>query len=278
MVPEKSIPVVAVDALEIVFAHRNKAYGAYQLRRAYPGYLARALGIGFLLILTGLVLPALLSAVSGAFPAFAEKESEITLGPPPELEKREVPLPATPKTFIPPPLAQERFVPPVVMRDNEARDEVPPVVDNLVNTKDKIGAIDQEGKAEGPPEDIRNSDFGGVIEHPAPPAEDKVYEFMDVNKMPGFPGGEKELFAFLANNIKYPVMARESGIQGMVALSFVVDKNGNITDVTALKEVGGGCTKEAIRVVQMMPRWNPGEANGNPVKVRFVLPIRFKLD
>ncbi len=96
--------------------------------------------------------------------------------------------------------------------------------------------------------------------------------------MPVFGTGERDLLEHLAKSIKYPPLARENNIQGVVVLSFVVDKEGKIKDVTTLKDIGGGCAKEAIRVVQLMPRWSPGEANGNPVNVRFMLPVRFKLD
>ncbi len=99
----------------------------------------------------------------------------------------------------------------------------------------------------------------------------------DVQKPPSFPGGEAALMRFLAENIKYPEMAREAGIQGVVVVSFVVGKDGNINDIALLKEVGGGCSKEALRVVKTMPRWSPGEAQGHAVKVRFTLPVRFAL-
>ncbi|MCB0533188.1 MAG: energy transducer TonB [Lewinellaceae bacterium] len=73
-------------------------------------------------------------------------------------------------------------------------------------------------------------------------------------------------------------MARENNIQGVVALTFVVDKDGRVREVNVLKDIGGSCGKEALRVVETMPRWLPGEANGHPVKVRFTLPVRFRLE
>jgi protein TonB len=108
-------------------------------------------------------------------------------------------------------------------------------------------------------------------------ATDTIFESYDVQKMPSFPGGDAEMMRFIRDNLQYSSIARESNIQGTVALSFVVGKDGGITAVKVLKDIGGLCGKEATRVVNMMPKWTPGEANGHPVKVRFTLPIRFRL-
>ncbi|MEQ1747106.1 MAG: energy transducer TonB, partial [Saprospiraceae bacterium] len=112
----------------------------------------------------------------------------------------------------------------------------------------------------------------------APKQEDKTYEMFDIQKPPSFPGGDGELLKYLSQNIKYPPLARENNIQGSVVLTFVVAKDGSVRDVNIVKDIGGGCGKEAIRVVQSMPKWIPGEANGNAVKVRFTLPVRFRLE
>jgi protein TonB len=101
--------------------------------------------------------------------------------------------------------------------------------------------------------------------------------FMVVESMPAFPGGESELHRYLAENIKYPQMAKESGIQGRVFVTFVVEKNGSVTDVKVLRGIGGGCDEEAIRVVKNMPKWTPGKQRGKPVRVQFNLPVKFTL-
>ena len=95
--------------------------------------------------------------------------------------------------------------------------------------------------------------------------------------MPEFQGGDEELMKFLKNNISYPQMAKEAGTQGTVHLTFVVEKDGSITDVKLLKGIGDGCEQEAMRVVKMMPKWKPGINHGNPVRVQCNLPIKFKL-
>jgi len=101
--------------------------------------------------------------------------------------------------------------------------------------------------------------------------------FTVVEENPGYPGGEVEMRKFLQENMKYPQMARESGIQGTVYVTFVVEKDGNITDVRILRGIGGGCDEEAMRVVRSMPRWNPGKQRGQAVRVQFNLPVRFVL-
>ena len=110
--------------------------------------------------------------------------------------------------------------------------------------------------------------------------EEEVEEqqiFMVVENAPAFPGGDAARMKFLQDNIKYPQMARESGIQGTVYVTFVVERNGNVTDVKILRGIGGGCDEEAVRVVQNMPKWEPGKQRGKPVRVQFNMPIKFTL-
>ncbi len=101
--------------------------------------------------------------------------------------------------------------------------------------------------------------------------------FVVYEKSPMFPGGPSAMNKFLAKNIEYPTMARESGIQGTVYLSFVVEIDGSITDVKAVRGIGGGCNEEAVRVVKKMPKWTPGEQRGRAVRVQFSLPVKFIL-
>lgn len=101
--------------------------------------------------------------------------------------------------------------------------------------------------------------------------------FTIVEEMPSFPGGEAELFKYLGKAIKYPQMAADAGIQGVVYVTFEVDKDGKVKDVKVLRGIGGGCDEEAIRVVKAMPAWKPGKQRGKPVRVQYNLPIRFTL-
>ncbi len=121
-----------------------------------------------------------------------------------------------------------------------------------------------------------------AIEVYVPPAreEEEVVEteiFTVVESMPEFPGGAEQMMIFIAKNMKYPPMARESGIQGRVFVNFVVEPNGSVSNVKVLRGIGGGCDEEAIRVVESMPKWTPGRQRGKAVRVSFNLPVRFTL-
>lgn len=121
-----------------------------------------------------------------------------------------------------------------------------------------------------------------VIEVYVPPVrEEEVIEeaeiFTVVESMPEFPGGPAKMMEYIAQNIKYPAMARESGIQGRVFVNFVVEPNGSVSNVKILRGIGGGCDEEAIRVVEAMPKWTPGRQRGKAVRVSFNLPVRFTL-
>jgi len=114
-----------------------------------------------------------------------------------------------------------------------------------------------------------------VIEAEAEEEEHVI--FLVVEDEPGFPGGEEARMRFLQQHMRYPAIAREAGIQGTVFVTFVVERDGSITDVQVVRGIGGGADEEAIRVVRMMPRWTPGKQRGRPVRVQFVMPIRFTL-
>ena len=101
--------------------------------------------------------------------------------------------------------------------------------------------------------------------------------FTVVETQPQFPGGEDSLYNFIYSNLRYPQVAKDNAIEGRVFLTFVVEKDGSITNVKIKRDIGGGCGHEAKRVVEMMPKWIPGKQNGKPVKVQFNLPIIFKL-
>ena len=116
-----------------------------------------------------------------------------------------------------------------------------------------------------------------VIEDNAVVNEDENQIFVFVEEYPEFPNGEENLYKYLGSNIKYPHDALENGIQGTVVVKFVVEKDGSISNVKAVRKIGGGCDEEAVRVVKRMPRWKPGKQSGKPVRTEFTLPIQFKL-
>ena len=120
-----------------------------------------------------------------------------------------------------------------------------------------------------------------IEEYVAPEVvEEEVVEqeiFQIVEEMPSFPGGEGKLMEYVAKNIKYPQIARETGIQGRVFVGFVVEPDGSISNVKLLRGIGGGCDEEAMRVIKSLPKWKPGKQRGKPVRVSYQIPVLFKL-
>ena len=115
------------------------------------------------------------------------------------------------------------------------------------------------------------------VEAPVEEEEEEVV-FVIVESMPEFPGGQQALFKYLSENVKYPVIAQENGIQGRVICQFVVNKDGSIVDVEVVRSGGDpSLDKEAVRVIKSMPKWKPGKQRNQPVRVKFTLPVNFKL-
>ena len=115
------------------------------------------------------------------------------------------------------------------------------------------------------------------VEAPEEEEEEEVI-FVVVETMPEFPGGQQALFKFLSENVKYPVIAQENGIQGRVICQFVVNKDGSIVDVEVVRSGGDpSLDKEAVRVIKSMPKWKPGKQRGKAVRVKYTVPVNFKL-
>ena len=128
-------------------------------------------------------------------------------------------------------------------------------------------------------EDDKNTEV--IIQAPVEVQEEEEEEevvFVVVEKMPEFPGGQQALFKYLSENVKYPVIAQENGIQGRVICQFVVNRDGSIVDVEVVRSGGDpSLDKEAIRVIKSMPKWKPGQQRGKPVRVKYTVPVNFKL-
>ncbi len=152
--------------------------------------------------------------------------------------------------------------------------EVPKQTTQLEIVEDDVEVEDIEINAE--------VDQAEVIEEyvPVEVEEDEVVEqeiFQIVEEMPAYPGGDQKLMEFIAKGIKYPQIARETGIQGRVFVGFVVEPDGSVSNVKVLRGIGGGCDEEAMRVVKSMPKWKPGKQRGKAVRVSYMLPVNFKL-
>ncbi|MBR1835302.1 MAG: energy transducer TonB [Bacteroidales bacterium] len=144
------------------------------------------------------------------------------------------------------------------------------VVENDAEDIHEIGIVNAEARADEALEFTRVEVTEEVEE-----AEEEV--FLVVEEDPEFPGGLDALSKFIADNIKYPQLAKENNITGRVFVSFVVEKDGRVGQVKILRDIGGGCGNEAVRVVKMMPKWKPGKQRGKAVRTQFNLPVNFDL-
>ncbi len=262
---------------DIIFENRNKAYGAYFLRKNYSNYLTRAVIIGsscFVLLFGGAftynkyILPNLT-------PINLNKGTWVILPPPvePPIEIPET-TPPPPENKIDSPASISYLPPQAVVDDMPIIETPPPSLDEM------------EGKA------ISNVTFDGpesdLMIPPAvvpeitkkidldTPDEGKV--FVAVEQQPQFPDGDKALYKFLSYNIQYPQAAARANVSGKVYVKFVVEKDGSIGNVEITKGIGFGCDEEAERVIKLMPKWTPGKQNGKAVRVYFNMPVVYRLE
>lgn len=259
--------VVAPVRNNIVFEGRNHAYGAFALRKNHNRNLAIALSITSVLFILFVSIPAIINWLDKA-----EEEvivpmtiTAVDLTPPPPIDETEPPPPPPPPP--PPVMKTVKFTPPVV-KDEIVEEEPPPI--QLEEETPQIAIVTQEGQED---EIIIPEEIPQVVE---PTIEAPL---VIVEQMPSFPGGELAMMKYIQKKVVYPQMEKEAGIAGTCYITFVVEKDGTITDVKLLRGVSGGpgCDKEAIRVVKSMPPWKAGKQNGRAVRVQFNLPIKFSL-
>ncbi|WP_288772388.1 energy transducer TonB [uncultured Prevotella sp.] len=272
------IDLISNEWADIVFQGRNKVYGAYQLRRGTSKrnivsmvFVAAVAAVAYL----GL---AAYNSYQEAQKAKFEAEMEASL-----LEaKKEAKVEKkteTPKVEQVQKVEKVKssiaFTPPVIKKDSEVKpEEEMKTQDELKETKTAIGAFDVKG----------NDEAGGTvlkaveeIAAPEPPKheeeQNKIFEV--VEQQPQFPGGSVN--GWLADHIKYPVVAAENGISGRVVVQFVVERDGSVSQVRVVRGVDPSLDKEAQRVISSMPKWIPGKQNGQAVRSRFTVPVTFRL-
>lgn len=174
---------------------------------------------------------------------------------------------------------------PLLTSDSSLTSDTLPMVDTTSLTEDTVyPKVTTAGIDTEPPPPPIPTPTGGIDEvimtgqMEDEEIEGEITAFTVVEEDPSFPGGMDSLYAWLANNIQYPKTAREYGIVGKVYVTFVVEPDGSITDPKILRDIGGGCGKEVLRLVRMMPKWNPGKQRGKTVRVQFNLPVIFQLE
>ncbi len=268
--------ILNADILDIIFEGRNKEYGAYDLRKTYNKRLVRAIG-GTVILIVLLFLGYIISNLNGGPKKQTMVVEDVQLEDVKEEKKNEPPPPPPPKVE-PPKVEMAKFTPPKIVPDKEVKpEEKPPEQEKLDDTK--IGTVNQEGvKDEGiaaPPV----SDAGkGVVEAPKD-NEDYDKTFTKVEIESEFPGGAAAWLRYLNKNLRYPDDAVNNEIQGTVIVQFIVDKEGNVSDVQAISGPdNGGLREEAVRVIKKSGRWTPAVQNGRQVKSYKKQPIVFKLE
>jgi protein TonB len=247
---------------DIVFEKRNREYGAYVLRQGYSNN-----------ILVGVIFTGLLVIFIICYSYFAaifkgndrteavqlKKLVYTELSAPPPIDK---PKPPPPQIQLPKLQKVIKFVPPKVVKE-QIVEEVPTIEEIKQN---ETAAVETEGSAvvfEEPVEEV-------IV-------EDDNELFTVVEQNPEFNGGYTAMMEYLQKNMVYPPNARRMQIEGTVYVSFIVNKNGSISDVKVMRGIMTECDKEAVRVVEKMPPWKPGKQNGRNVNVRFTLPLKFRL-
>lgn len=270
--------------VDMVFDGKNKEYGAYQLRKGTSGRNIKALLI--------LVIAAALVGGFLAWKVIEQKQAEeqqaymeaMELAKLQQQAKKEEKKkePVKPKVEMKKeiPVAREtqKFTAPVIKKDELVKEENQVKQMDKLDDKVAVGTENKEGVKDRTVEAVRNDI--AVAAPPPPPApkpEVATKVFDVVEEMPSFPGGQGALMSYLASNIKYPVVAQENGVQGRVIVSFVVERDGSISDVRVARSVDPSLDREAQRVVKSMPRWKPGKQNGSAVRVKYTVPVVFRL-
>jgi protein TonB len=245
---------------EIVFRTRNKAYGAYEIRKKYQKYTLLSLIIAIFALGVTVAYP-----VVAAYMNLGKGIKEITtvdieIMPKPPDDAEQPPPPPPPDPIVE---NRVRFTAPIVTSDT---------VETTIATQDDLSTKPNvEAPSDEPIIDVVD-DKPQVIEQPV-----TQQVFTVVEEDPSFPGGEDARIKFLQENVVFPEEARQLSIEGRVFVTFIVEPDGSLSDIRLLRGIGAGCDDEAIRVVKKMPKWIPGKQRGIPVRVQFNMPIKFTL-
>ena len=266
---------------DLVFENRNQAYGAYVLRKSTGKRNVIAILAVILLAIAcqiGLTLKNIADEAAAKRQAMQEAVELSALEQKKEakVERKEVVRQENVEKVVEKVKSSVKFTAPEIKKDNEVRpeDEMKSQ-DEIMSSKLSVGSFDVKGNDEGG-EVLKAKEV--IATEPVKPKEEENKVFDVVEQMPSFPGGNAALMNYLGQNIKYPVEAEENGVQGRVIVEYVVGKDGYISDVRVAKSVDPLLDKEAIRVVKGMPKWIPGEIDGEAVTVRYTLPVTFRLN
>jgi protein TonB len=265
--------------VDLVFEGKNQAYGAYVLRKETGKRNVKAL-IWVLIGIAAIFAIAYANlAIQNAMKQNVTVETDVELSKLAQKKEAKVERKEPVKVEMEQKVVEKvkssvKFTAPEIKKDEDVQpeDELKSQ-DDLSKTNTAIGAFDVKGNDEAEGEVLKAKEV--VVDEKPKEEETKVFDV--VEQMPQFPGGPQALFEYLSKNIKYPVVAEENGIQGRVIVTFVVERDGSITDVKVAKSVDPSLDKEAMRVVKSMPHWIPGKQNGAAVRVKYTVPVTFRL-
>lgn len=273
------IDLISNEWTDLVFEGRNQAYGAYKLRKGTAKRNVWALiivGLAAALLYLGLQLQKMAEANKKVENTQAVELAKLnTEKKEAKVEKKEI-IKQEPEKVVEQVKSSVKFTAPIIKKDSEVKEEDEIKLDEVQKSDKAVGAFTVEG----------NDEVGGAvlkakedIAAPEPPKHvvEETKTFTVVEQMPMFPGGYGALMGYLRDNIHYPTVAAENGVQGRVVVGFVVERDGSITDINILRGVDPSLDREAMRVVKSMPKWTPGKQNGSAVRVKYQVPVSFRL-
>lgn len=266
--------------LALVFSNRNKNYGAYVLRKESSNIMVRALVIVVPIFLLLFVAPMLYAQLKPQ----PDKEVQVVM------ETRDVDIIHELKPEKPKAKEIEKELPkaePVIEKVKQVNLSVnivvvdkldvaePPTTIDLQNAV--VGSVTTDGEEGKGNAKVTGNTEGGDGSGTATEGTNEIFDTYGVEEFPEFPGGMAAWSKFIQKNLRYPYMAQEKGVQGKVFVSFVIEKDGSVSDVALVKGIGAGCDEEALRVIKKSPRWKPGKQNKKEVRVRYNMPINYTI-
>lgn len=263
--------------VDLVFEGKNHSYGAYRLRKNTGKRNLASIIIVLVAIVVIMAAVWAKIAIENAMPKKVAITTDVELSQLAKKKKAKVERKEPVKIEMEQKVVEKvkssvKFTAPVIKKDEDvAPEDELKSQDDLAKTAVAIGSFDVKGNDEAAGEVLKAKE---VIAQEKP-VEEKVFDV--VEQMPQFPGGDAALFEYLSTHIKYPTIAEENGVQGRVIVTFVVERDGSITDVKVVKSVDPSLDKEASRVVAGMPKWIPGKQNGSAVRVKYTVPVTFRL-
>ena len=275
------IDLISNEWSDLLFENRNKEYGAYVLRHQ-TGNRNLASILAILVFVAAIVS---LLVIKNEYDRYVAKHTVVVYdqgmetsnlkNKAPEVKRAEPIRRENIEEVVEKIKCSIKFVAPVIKKDDEVdpKDEMR-TQDEIMKSKVSISVFDVlNGSEDG--EVLKAKQM--LVTEPVKPKVEEYKVFEVVEQMPSFPGGDVALMQYLSKNIKYPPVAEEMGIQGRVICTFVVERDGIVSDIRIARSVDPSLDKEAIRVVSGMPKWIPGRQNGQSVRVKYTLPVTFRL-